>query len=40
MIFQCRMEQTLEIARNDLMRNSGRRHHHGDTIDEFPVLLV
>src|ERR1700754_3158939 len=22
------------------MRKGGRRHHHGDTIDKFPALLV
>jgi hypothetical protein len=33
-------QETFEIARNALMRERWRRHHHGDTIDELPVLFI
>ena len=40
MAFERIIENALEIARDALMRERGRRHHHGDTIDELPAFLV
>jgi hypothetical protein len=34
------MEKALEITRDPLVHQRGRSHHHGDTIDELPVLIV
>src|SRR5262245_54559318 len=34
------IEQTLQIGGDPLMRQRGRGHHHGDTIDQLPVLLI
>ena len=34
------IKEPLEIPRDPLVRQRRRRHHHGDTIDEFPPLFV
>ena len=34
------LEQALEIARNPLVHERGRSHHHGDAIDQLPAFLV
>jgi hypothetical protein len=34
------MEEALQIARDQLVRQRGRRHHHGHTIDELPSLFI
>jgi hypothetical protein len=33
-------QQSFEVAGNALMRKCRRRHHHGDTVDKLPALLV
>jgi hypothetical protein len=34
------VEQPLEIAGNPPARHCGRRHHDGNTVDQFPVFFI
>jgi hypothetical protein len=39
-LLQCIAKQAIQIGHDALMRFRRRRHHHGHTGDQFPMLAI